>query len=506
MYVTHTAAIYFFKIAYNKSVLNMNILLINPYCYPEISAGVFNKFLTLMPPAGLAYLLAAIEKSKHIPLFYDDLIEKGSNQKLKTFLLDANPDIVGIPIYTSPVVYRFQEIVRIIRELLPKTIIISGHLHSNYFARDMLQNKEVDIVIKGEGEKAICELADALEQKSSLADVPGLIFRNEKNEVVETEHRAYFCDLDRLPFPAWHLMPYKKYDIFVIGKIAVSGTFILGSRGCPYGCEFCSLLIQGRKRRARSKENICDEIEWLIKNFGYKSFQFIDAAYPINKKEGLDFCQEMIKRGLHKKIIWGTETRLDVVDEELLAMMFKAGCRKISYGIEAGSQKVLDAVNKKNDLTRVEQVIKWSHQYKLSPTGLFIMGLPGETKADMWLTIKLALRLKLHFAKFSIFVPYPGTPLYEKLLVAGKLDKNKLTDWHNYTSYPSIDNPPIYLDDKIKLTELLVLQKKAYLRFYLRPRQIFRVLCVLRYSISSFFYAGGFLLKLLFANDKKTHT
>ena len=481
----------------------MKILLINPYCYPEISAGALNKFLTPMPPIGLAYLLATIEKSRHLPLFYDDLIEKGNNQKLKDFLLKTKPDIVGIPIYTSPVVYRFQEIVKTIRTLLPKAVIQSGNLHASYFAKELLLNKDVDIIVKGEGERTICELADALEQKTPLENVQGLIFRNEKNELVETENRAYLCELDQLPFPAWHLMPYKKYNINELGKIASSGTFVLGSRGCPYGCEFCSLLIQGKKRRARSKKNICDEIEWLIKNFGYKSFHFIDATWPINKKEGLDFCQEMIKRGLHKKIIWGTETRLDVVDEELLARMFNAGCRKVMYGIEAGSQEVLDELNKKNDLTHVKQVIKWSHKYKLNPAGFFILGLPEETKEDMEKTIKLALSLDLHFAKFSGFVPYPGTPLYEKLLAAGKLNKSKTTNWHSYTSYPSIDNPPVYLDDKIKLTELIALQKKAHLKFYLRPKQIFYVLGVLRYSVSAFFYAGKYLLEMLFCNDKK---
>lgn len=476
----------------------MKILLINPYCYPEVSAGNLNKFLTPMPPIGLAYLLAAIEKSNHTPLFYDDLLEKGDNKKLRKILLELAPQMIGIPVYSSPVVYRFQEIVRMIRELLPETIIQTGNLHANYFAREVLQKKEVDIVVKGEGEETICEIADALSNGLPLSTVKGLLYRDKEGKIIETENRPYNCDLDSLPFPAWQLMPYKKYNINELGKIASTGTFVLGSRGCPFGCEFCSLLIQGKKRRVRSKENICAEIEWLIEKFNYKSFHFIDATWPINKAEGMAFAQEIIKRGLHKKIVWGTETRLDVVDEELLSELYKAGCRKVMYGIESGSQVILDQVSKKNDLGKVRQVIAWSHKHKLSPAGFFIIGLPGETKADIEKTIELALSLDLHFAKFSGFVPYPGTPLYEKLLQDNALPKNKLTDWNSYTSYPSLTNPPIYLDKNISLPELIALQKKAHLKFYLRPKQILYVLAVLRYSLRSFFFAGIYLCSELF--------
>jgi radical SAM superfamily enzyme YgiQ (UPF0313 family) len=477
----------------------MKILLINPYCYPEVSAGKLNKFLTPMPPIGMAYLLAAIEKSRHTPLFHDDLLEKGNDEKLTKLLLDFRPTIIGIPVYSSPVVYRFKEIVKLIRKILPEAYIQSGNLHANYFAREMLREKEVDIVVKGEGEVTICEIADVLERGGSLAEVKGLIYRERTGEIIETANRPYNCDLDRLPFPAWHLMPYKKYNINELGKIAATGTFVLGSRGCPFGCEFCSLLIQGRKRRVRSKENICDEIEWLIKKFKYKSFHFIDPTWPINKKEGIAFAQEMIKRGLHKKIIWGTETRLDVVDEELLRQLYKAGCRKVMYGIESGSQLILDQVNKKNDLQKVRQVIAWSHKYKLSPAGFFIIGLPGETKADIEKTIELALSLKLHFAKFSGFVPYPGTPLYEKLLAEKALPVAKLKDWNSYTSYPSLANPPIYVDKNMELCELINLQKSAHLKFYLRPRQFFYTLAVLRFSLSSIFFAGIYVLTEIFS-------
>lgn len=476
----------------------MKILLINPYCYPEVSAGKLNKFLTPMPPIGMAYLLAAIEESCHTPLFHDDLLAGGDDEKLTKILLEFRPQIVGIPVYSSPVVYRFQEIVKLIRKILPEAYIQSGNLHANYFAREMLREQDVDIVVKGEGETTICEIADVLAKGGTLAEVKGIIFRDQKGEIIETENRPYNCDLDRLAFPAWHLMPYRKYNINELGKIASTGTFVLGSRGCPFGCEFCSLLIQGRKRRVRSKENICAEIEWLIEKFNYKSFHFIDPTWPISKAEGMAFAQEMIKRGLHKKIIWGTETRLDIVDEELLAELYKAGCRKVMYGIESGSQLILDQVNKKNDLQKVRQVIAWSHKHKLSPAGFFIMGLPGETSADIEKTIELALSLKLHFAKFSGFVPYPGTPLYEKLLAEKALPVAKLKDWNSYTSYPSLENPPIYVDKHLELAELIALQKKAHLKFYLRPKQILYVLAVLRYSFKSFFFAGVYLLSEIF--------
>ncbi len=474
--------------------MSTSVLIINPFSYPKISSGSYGKFITPMPPIGLAYLLAAVEKSGYSVVFYDDFIEKGNNEKIIKLLKKYRPKIIGLPLYTSPVVYRVQEIVAFARQLLPDSYIVLGNLHANYFAEDILKNKEADVVVLQEGEETIVELVKAIENKLPFENVNGIVFRNQEGLIIKTAPRPYQEDLDKYPFPAWHLMPYKKYNMQEIGKIARTGVFMLSSRGCPYACPFCCLFIQGSKRRTRSVGNICDEIEWLIKKFKYQSFMFIDPTWPINKKEGVNFCQEMIKRGLHKKILWGTETRIDIMDQELLSMMYKAGCRKIMFGIETGSKSTQQSISKKQDFNKTKETIKLAHQEKLDTCGFFMMGFPNETKEDIEKTIDFALSLDLHFAKFAVFVPYPGTPLYEQMLKEGLLDKRDLSNWNSYTTYPTLTNPPVFLDKQLTLKELLELQRKAHLKFYLRPRQLWYAICILRYSLTSIFNSIEFLI------------
>ncbi|MBF0298408.1 MAG: radical SAM protein, partial [Oligoflexia bacterium] len=369
-------------------------------------------------------------------------------------------------------IYRVEEIVKTIRNILPASIIIMGNLHANFYADEILKIKLADIVVMGEGEETLMDLMTVISQNKDLENVLGIKYRMKCGALRTNPMRPYISDLDNLPLPAWQYMNIKKYDFFAFGKVAKTGIMILHSRGCPYRCSFCSLIIQGEKRRARSINSVCDEMELMYDRYNFQSFHFIDPIFPINKQEGLNFCQQMIQRGLNKKITWVTETRTELVDKELLTAMKEANCSRIMYGIECGTQEVLTNIGKNNRINDAIKAVQLTRDSKITSVGLFMIGLPNETSKNINDTIEFSLKLKLDYAKFAVFVPYPGTAIYSKLVNESEdngLDRKYLRAWNRYTSYPTENNPPLYLNPQIDSKKLIKLQKKAFLKFYFRP-------------------------------------
>jgi radical SAM superfamily enzyme YgiQ (UPF0313 family) len=484
--------------------MTRSVLLINPFCHPTISYGEFSVFLTFMPPIGLAYLLGALEQAQCSPLFYDDLLNQGNNQLLTGFLKKHNPKILGLPLYTSSEVYRFHEIVAVARTIVPDICVVAGNIHSNVFADELLQKKQADIIVIGEGEQTLCELCIAIQNNETLKNIPGIKYRNEKGSVIETTPREKIENLDLLAFPAWHLMPLKKYRILLFARMATREIFILGSRGCPYQCSFCSLIIQGNQRRTRSPQNICDEIELAVTKYHIKAFHFIDALFPLTQKEGILVCKEIIRRNLHKQIIWVTETRIDAIDDELLTYMYRAGCRRILYGIESGTQKNLDNIQKRIEKQKIIQTIRSTKKHKISAVGLFMIGLPEETEQDIEETIRFSLKLDLDGAKFAVFVPYPGTKAFQNLKEKGKLNPENIHNWNAYTTNPTLKNKPLYLYENLSLEKLVQLQKQSYVSFYLRPKIILRNLHLLsKISVFELYIVFTFFLKLFWQSTCK---
>lgn len=456
----------------------MDCLLINPGCDIKKSAGELREFLLPMPPIGLAYLAGYLEKNNFTVNIYDDFLNKSNNLKLNNYLDTISaPVLVGLPTFTSSLMLRVFEITKIIRTKFPQTKIIFGNIHANIFKKELIENNSADFIALGEAEETICELLSALKNKpNDYQQIKGLLYKDTNNNLIETPLREPIKDLDKLPFPAWHLTPVKKYEFFPFAKIKEPALLISGSRGCPYQCSFCSLIVHGSKRRVRSAKSIVDEMEYFQKKYGIRQYGFIDPLFPINPKEGLSFCQELIKRNLHKKIVWITETRIDSVNQELLIQMQLAGCRRIMFGIESPSQKNIDNLKKEFDSKKVIETIKMCQKAKLISLGFFIIGLPGETKEDIKNTIKFAIDSGLDFAKFSIYTPYPGTKDFNELKTKGLLNQELITNWNSYTMYPSNDNPPVFLQQGMAIKELVGLQKTAHLRFYFRPRQILLLL------------------------------
>lgn len=465
----------------------MKVLLINIFrSYGELG-GSYSRVLAPMPPITMAYLAAALERAGIDVEFFDDSLTRGDDAELERVLKRIAPDVVGLSLVTATMAGA-PRVIAAVRRHAPRARIVAGNIHAEVYCEPLLRSGQVDIVVIGEGEATFPELVHALDKGTpALETVPGLSFLAE-GRIVTTPPRTRLADLDTLPFPAWHKFPMHRYRILSFARVQDPGILVLGSRGCPYNCSYCSLRVMGNVRRKRSAANIADECEWVYEKFGIRQPSFVDAIFPFGKKEGLDYAAELIRRGLHKRQVWITETRTDLVDLELLQALRESGLRRLMFGFEAGDAEELATLKKGASLGNAMKAVEICRKAGIQTVGFFMLGVPGSTRESMQRNIQFARTLDLDFAKYTVFVPYPGTPLHDQLEAEGKILAPG--DWKRYTTYPCREVPPVYVPDGFTAEEIIALQTKAHLSFYLRPSMIARQLFQVR-SLSLHDMADG---------------
>ncbi|MDX2167126.1 MAG: radical SAM protein [Deltaproteobacteria bacterium] len=454
----------------------MATLLINPTASIETANGRFKGLLTAMPPIGLALLAARLRQRDRQVAVYDAFIGRGGPEGAARAARQQRPDVIGLPVVTPCATEVFQQ-ARAIRAASPDSVIVMGNIHADLFAEDILREGLADIVVHGEAEDTIVDIDRAVVDKTDYAQIRGISFRRGE-QIVRTAERPQIEDLDSLPFPAWDLFPMQHYGLFKFAQVASPATLICGSRGCPYRCTFCSLHVMGPRRRKRSVRNIVDEIEWLHESLGMKQVAFVDPIFPISRAEGLAFADELISRGLHRKVSWVTETRVDLLDEEMLRRCYESGLRRVMFGIEVGDDEVLLSLKKKFVVNESRDAIALCRKVGVQTVGFFMVGVPGDTPASIERTIDLAREVAPDFAKFTVFVPYPGTQDYTTLKAAGKLQGAE--QWSRYTSYPTRDNPPVYLPEGMTVDDVIRMHRRAFRRVYARPSTVWRHLVKIR--------------------------
>jgi len=455
----------------------MRWLLINPHPAPVTAAGYYRRFLAPMPPISLAYLAACLERAGVDVRVHDDGVCDGRATALDEALRRTRPDVVGLPVVTAtmPTV---AQLVRRIRARCPEATVVLGNLHADLYAHDLLAEGLADVVVHGEGEETVVDLARALASgDGDPSAVQGISFRRD-GETTTTPPRPLIEDLDSLPMPAWHLFPVDRYRLFNFARVREPGTLVLGSRGCPYRCTYCSLKVMGTRRRRRSAANIADEFEFLADRFGVAQPSFVDPIFPFDRQEGLEFADELIRRGLHRRQVWITETRTDRVDPELLLALRESGLRRIMFGFECAHEDSLDGLNKGQRADEGFAAVAAAREAGLQVIGFFMLGVPGETRATLQATIDYARALDVDFAKFTVFAPFPGTEVHGTLLRSGEIEEPEA--WERYTSYPTRDCPPNYVPRALSAADVIRGQRRAYASFYLRPRMALRHLVRIR--------------------------
>lgn len=424
---------------------------------PSAKVEVVKTLEISTPPLGLGYLASVLREMGFKVRIIDDLVE---NLNFSDFLKKIKDSlIVGIT-STTPTFKSALEYAKKIKRAFPDIFIILGGVHVSFEPEKALKNEFVDAVCIGEGERTIVEVAERLESGRDLEGVKGIYFKKE-DKIVKNSPREFIQDLDSIPFPAFDLMPLEKYSL--LGE-RLEVFPMITSRGCPFSCRYCSSsLFMGRRFRARSAKNVADEIEWLVNDFNARHIAFGDDTFTLSKKRVAEICREIKSRKLD--ITWSCSSRIDTIDRELLEIMKSAGCSAIYYGIESASDRILNYYNKRLSLEKAKEVIKITKKLKISAICSFIIGAPIETKREMEETLKFAIKLDPDYAQFSILTPYPGTEIYREAK-----EKNLLLteDYENYTA-----GKPV-IKTLIPAEELARFLRKCYLKFYLRPKFIFR--------------------------------
>lgn len=405
----------------------MKILLINPPIREWAKPNCF--------PLGLGYIASVLLQEGYEVEVLDINAYRWNKEEVEKRIKEIPCDLVGIGgIITT---YRYLKwLVNIIKKYHPEKKVLVGGSVGTSIPKTMLERNPVDIVCIGEGEETVKELVNVLKNNSDLSTVKGIWFKEDDGSICRNESREPIKDLDGLPFPAWDLFPIDIYlknpvgapnrNKWIDGSLAEDTPLsmnLYATRGCPYQCIYCYHDFMGQKYRYRPPDNVITEIKHLYTHYDVKYFHFVDDEFVLKKDFVYEFCQKIkdLQKELDERITWGCSGRANLMTEELIATMADAGCVLIGYGIESGSQKMLDTMKKKVTVEQAKQAVRLTQKYLGWADCSFMIGTPGETKETIQETIDFCKQLNLIPEVVFFATPYPGTELYRIAIQQGKI-------------------------------------------------------------------------------------
>jgi anaerobic magnesium-protoporphyrin IX monomethyl ester cyclase len=349
-------------------------------------------------PLGIIYL-GAIVREAGLPV--ECLDERVSTEEEVKAAIERN-DIIGLSALTPHVgrAVRWGEYAK----KLGKRVMMGGP-HATVDAHTFLDSGWFDVVVRGEAEDAIVPVIQHFDDKAALKEILGLSFFDAKGEKVVTPDRPLIPGnkLDSIPFPAWDMLPFDRYTALNRERLF----YIFTSRGCPFRCIYCQKELTGRGFRTRSVENIVDELEHIVKDYQPGNVLFIDELFTCQKKRVYAICDEIIKRGL--KLNWACETRVDMLDYDMAVKMRLAGCRRLYFGVETGSQRSLDTLKKDCKAYKIVEAIRTVRRAGIWSKVFLIVGTPNETIEDIRETERVMRLAMPDLIRASLFNPLTAT-------------------------------------------------------------------------------------------------
>jgi radical SAM superfamily enzyme YgiQ (UPF0313 family) len=436
------------------------ILLINPRAPRTDQNRKYAKAIPALVPLSLGYLAGYMHEQGIGAEIHDEQIELIDKEKLKHYINDQGYKVIGIS-STTLYISRAMAIADMVKEISKDVKIIFGGVHPTVMPEHCLSNKNIDLVVRQEGEITLHQLMKYLNGEMKLEEIDGISYR-QNGDFVHRPDRPMIQDLNSLPpFPYHMFAPHHEKYRFQV----------LSSRGCPYRCIFCSARsITGYKIRFVSPERVVNDIEYITNEFKKNKIAFADDTFTANKKHVKEICDRIIQKGLHKRVPLYCAARGDTVTKELLETMKSAGFQGLYFGIESGSDRILKLVQKGETVDANVQAVMLAKAAGLKVRGTFLIGLPTETTEESWQTINLAVKLPLNFASFSIATPFPGTKLAE----FAKEEGFDSTDFSRFDIAGGLlGNQIPYIPKGRTYEELRKLQKRAYFKFYMKPSRLF---------------------------------
>ncbi len=446
------------------------IVFIDPPLSLDERYGSWARGGTRTPPLGLAQLAAVTRQHGYDTAILDCPTLALDRSQAVRAVLDLNPRYVGLTA-TTVAICNAADLAKDLKAANPAWTIIVGGPHTTAVPKETMGAfPAFDIGVVGEGEETLVELLQALESGRPLQTVRGVIFR-EGDALVQTAPRPFIEDLDALPLPAWDLLPdlARSYDTptFTLGGSPASS--LVTSRGCCGHCTFCDRSVFGNACRFHSAERVFEFMKLLHERFGINDVIIHDDAFVINRRRVEKVCQLLIESGLG--VTWGCNARVNLVFPELLALMKKAGCWQIGYGIETGCQRILDLIDKGVRVEQIEAAVRYTHEAGIRTRGFFMVGHPGEDESSIRETIAFAKRIPIDDFQMTLFTPMPGSEIYRDAQTYGAME----CDWRKMNMWL-----PVFVPHGLSAEQLIYWQRRAFRAFYLRPRTMWNYAKIVR--------------------------
>ncbi|MBL6970661.1 MAG: cobalamin-dependent protein [Desulfobacterales bacterium] len=414
-----------------------------------------------LPHLGLLMLGAVLREMGHKVRIIDASAQGLSYEQTLAKAKRFEPDIVALTAVT-PSLLKTVKLAEMMKKALPTVPVVIGGPHFTAVPEQTLLDYPVfDYGVFGEGEATLKELVEALSAGRSPMEIAGVVFR-EKGRVIFCASRPVIKDLDSLPFPAWDLLDEfpGHYHPALFKYKKLPSTHIISARGCPNKCIFCDTSVFSRQVRFHSAEYVLEMIGWLVKNFGLREIILEDDQFLINKGRVAEICEGLLKANWG--ISWCCSGRVNSVNDiELLKLMKRSGCWQINYGIESGSQEILDFAKKGTTIAQIVNAVRLTNEAGILSKGYFIFGLPRETEQSMRNTINFAKSIPLNDMSIFTLTPFPGSEMFDIAEQHGTVEKD-------FEKMNLLDI--VYVPKGLSKKKLLHYQQRFMKEFYLRPR------------------------------------
>ena len=440
-----------------------DIVLVNPPLTLEERYGNLARVGTSLPPLGLTILAAVLRENNFDVKILDAAVLGLSQEEAVNQILQERPKYVGTTAVTVSI-YHGAKLNQMLKERNPQVVTLVGGPHITALPEDTLERfPQFDVCVVGEGERTIVELLNVLERGDDLDKVAGIVFRKD-GHIVKTPMRPFIQNLDELPMDAWDLLPQfphaYKSSVHKYGRFPT--TSLVTSRGCPGQCTFCDNSTFGRKVRGYSAQRMIATIKHLQEKYGIKDVMFNDDIFTALRKRLIEFCEGLIEEKLD--FTWGCYSRCDTVNPKILKLMKISGCWRIAYGIETGSQEILDVLRKKETLEQMENAARWTREAGIRAKGFFMIGNPLETEKTLERSVQFMKKLDLDDFHATYLSPMPGSEIYQRAQEYGEFDNDwkKLSGWY-----------PVFVPYGVTKEVMEEYRTRMLWGFYLRPRTIF---------------------------------
>lgn len=423
---------------------------------------------SLPPQLGVGYLASVLRAAGHrVDLVHADQ-RRWSEEDFVAHVLATRPDLVGFSVVTMS----YPVTVRICADLRRRGYggaFVLGGPHPTALPALSLRQTGAVAVVTGEGEVSTPALVSSLEAGRSLGGVPGIAFLDAQGRLQQTAPAAQVEDLDAIPFPAWDLMPPRRYppaphQLFYKRFPTAP---VITSRGCRYACSYCaSAIVWGHRYRLRSVVNVVDEVRVLARGYGVREVHFVDDDLTADEDRVVALCEALSRASLG--VIWSCPNgiRTNTVTDRLAREMARAGCYQVGLGIDVVEQRQMRRVRKHRAPDAAARAVEILHRHGIEVRGFYLLGLDTDTREDVRRTVDVALSLPTEYAAFGLATPLPGSPDFARWSEGVDLES---FDWSSLSYFKARDTP------HIPAAELQRALRDAVTRFYLRPATMLRL-------------------------------